>query len=125
MTDQERWSEVNQLLSEISVALYGFDIYMAMNYAERTAFASSEEAAKIRAIHQEKWRREAAVRRAKMTSEERERHDKEMRLLNLELEKVNREIEAFDRRYKNRSERVRESKHASSKATRQGVINDE
>jgi hypothetical protein len=98
--------------------LHGYEL------RERTAVESSEEAAKIRAIHQEKWRREAAARSAKMTSEEREFHVNEMRLLNLELEKVIREIEAFDRRYKNRSECARESKHASSKATSQGVIKD-
>jgi hypothetical protein len=125
MTDQECWSEVNQLLSEISVALYGFDIYMAMNYAERTAFASSEEAAKIRAIRQEKLRRESVTKLETMTSAERDRNTKAIRLLELELEKVNREIEAFERQYRNRSERVRESKHASSKATRQGGVKDE
>jgi hypothetical protein len=123
---KNRWGEeIDPLLSEISVALYGFDIYMAMNYAERIAFETSEEAAKMRAIHQEKIRREAVAKQAKMTSAERERNAKEIRLLELELEKVNREIESFERRYKNRSERVRESKHASSKATRQGVIIDE
>lgn len=89
-----------------------------MNYAERIAFEISEEAAKMRAIRQEKLRRESVAKLAKMTSAERERNAKEIRLLELELEKESREIEAFERRYKNRSERVRESKHASSKATR-------
>lgn len=124
--DKNRWGEeIDPLLSEVSVSLYGFDIYMVMNFAERERFEKSPEAEKIRAIHWEKGRRESAVRRANMTLEEIEREDKEMRLLELELEKVNREIAAYNRRYLNRSERVRESKHASSKATRQGGITDE
>lgn len=122
---KNRWGEeIDPLLSEISVSLYGFDIYLAMNFAERARFEKSPEAEKIRAIHAEKGRREVATRREKMTPEEIERHDKEMRLLELQLEKVNREIEAFDRRY-GKPERVRYSKHAPSIARRQGVITNE
>ncbi|QCT02100.1 hypothetical protein E6C60_1384 [Paenibacillus algicola] len=55
----------------------------------------------MRAIRQEKLRRESVVKLEAMTPKERERTAKEIRLLELELEKVNREIEAFERRYKN------------------------
>lgn len=109
--NKNRWGEeIDPLLSEISVSLYGFDIYMAMNYADRERFEKSPEAEKIRAIHAEKERREATATQATMTPEEIERQDKEMRLLELQLERVNRQIEAFDRHY-GKPERVRYSKH--------------
>jgi hypothetical protein len=119
---KNRWGEeIDPLLSEISVSLYGFDIYMAMNFAERERFEKSPEAEKIRAIHWEKGRREAAARRAKMTPEEIERHDTEMRLLELELEKAYRKVKEFDRRY-GKPERARYSKHDAR--NKGGELND-
>jgi hypothetical protein len=95
---KNRWGEeIDPVLSGISVALYGFDIYMAMKYEERIAFETSEEEAKMQAIRQEKLRRKSVSKLDKMTSAEHERNAKEIRLFELELEKVNREIETFEK----------------------------
>lgn len=117
MYNRNRWGEeIDPLLSEISVSLYGFDIYMAMDYAERERFEKSPEAEKIRTIQAEKVRREAEARRARMTPEELKLKELKMRVLLLELEKADREINAFDRRYGIKTVE-RQSKHAASKST--------